>query len=318
MSGFRKILVGVDLHHADRLADAELNPPTLTAIQRSTWLASQTGSELVFCAVLDLGANTQEMLHEHFADIAKDVEQESQNVLNELVANAVAKGCKASSKLMYGTPSYELLKESVQGNYDLVVVGTKDMGMAGRFLLGSTSMKLLRRCCCPVWVTKPDPQPEDLNVLVCSDFSDVSQQMINLIVNACQQTDAKVHLLHVNETIGEKSVWGRKIPDEQLQELKDKVRVENEAKLQEQLSRTDFRTLKYGVKTHVLDGNPEEVIPQIAEQEGIDLIVLGTIGRSGIPGILIGNTAERILTHINCSVLAVKPADFECPVAFDD
>ncbi|MCA9040866.1 MAG: universal stress protein [Planctomycetaceae bacterium] len=318
MSGFRKILVGVDLHHADRLADTELNPPTLTAIQRSIWLAAQIDAELVFVAVLDLGAHTQEILHEKFGEVARDVEDISNKVLNGIVQQATEKGCRASSKLMYGTPSYEILKEAVLGEYDLVVVGTKDMGMAGRFLLGSTSMKLLRRCPCPVWVTKPDPEPENLNVLVCSDFSDVSQHMINMIVNACQNTESKVHLLHVNETLADKGIWGSRIPEDQLEEHQSKLREENEAKLNEQLSQTDFRTLKYGVKTHVVDGSPEEVIPKVAEEEGIDLIVLGTIGRSGIPGILIGNTAERILTHIDCSVLAVKPADFECPVKFDD
>ncbi|QDU81520.1 Universal stress protein E [Polystyrenella longa] len=317
MSSFKKILVGVDLHHADRLADAELNPPTLTAIQRSIWLASQIDAEIVFCATLDLGAHTQEMLHEHFGEVARDVEDVSHRVLKGLVEQAAEKGCKASSKLMYGTPSYELLKESVLGKYDLVIVGTKDMGLTGRFLLGSTSQKLLRRCECPVWVTKPDPQPENLNVLVCSDFSDVSQEMINMIVTSCQTTDSKVHLLHVNETLADKSLWSSSIPEDQLEEYQKKQREQSEAKLNDQLSMTDFRTLKYGVKTHVIDGNPEEVIPKVVEQEGIDLIVLGTIGRSGIPGILIGNTAERILTHIDCSVLAVKPVGFECPVKFE-
>ena len=317
MSGFKKIMVGVDLHHADRLADTELNPPTITAIQRSIWLAAQIDAEIVFCAVLDLGAHTQELLHEHFGDAARNVEEVSEKVLGRLVKQAADKGCRASSKLMYGTPSYELLKESVLGKYDLVVVGTKDLGIAGRFLLGSTSMKLLRRCVCPVWVTKPDPKPDDLNILICSDFSDVSQQMIHMIVNSCQNTDTKVHLLHVSESLGEKSIWTSSIPEEQLAEHREKLRRENEVKLSNQLSQTDYRTLKNGVKTHVVDGSPEEVIPRIAEQEGIDLIVLGTVGRSGIPGILIGNTAERILTHIDCSVLAVKPVGFECPVKFE-
>ena len=41
---------------------------------------------------------------------------------------------------------------------------------------------------------------------------------------------------------------------------------------------------------------------------------MGTVGRTGIPGFFIGNTAEGILTQVNCSVLTVKPVGFESPV----
>jgi len=49
-----------------------------------------------------------------------------------------------------------------------------------------------------------------------------------------------------------------------------------------------------------------------------DLVVMGTVSRTGIPGLLIGNTAEVILNNLECSVLAVKPADFATPVSFSE
>jgi universal stress protein E len=42
--------------------------------------------------------------------------------------------------------------------------------------------------------------------------------------------------------------------------------------------------------------------------------VMGTISRGGIPGVLVGNTAERLLPRLDCSLLTVKPEDFVCPV----
>jgi universal stress protein E len=50
---------------------------------------------------------------------------------------------------------------------------------------------------------------------------------------------------------------------------------------------------------------------------GSDLIVMGTISRAGIAGLSVGNTAERMLGHLDCSMLTVKPADFVCPVHLD-
>ena len=44
---------------------------------------------------------------------------------------------------------------------------------------------------------------------------------------------------------------------------------------------------------------------------------MGTVGRTGIPGVIIGNTAEAILNRVTCSVLAVKPPDFETPVTLE-
>ncbi|MEM9600400.1 MAG: universal stress protein, partial [Pseudomonadota bacterium] len=72
------------------------------------------------------------------------------------------------------------------------------------------------------------------------------------------------------------------------------------------------------LKTHIVKGRARADIPALAERVDADLIVMGTVGRVGMPGFLIGNTAESILGAINCSVLALKPEGFETPVKVDD
>jgi nucleotide-binding universal stress UspA family protein len=64
----------------------------------------------------------------------------------------------------------------------------------------------------------------------------------------------------------------------------------------------------------VIKGQAKYVIPEFTKNLGAELIIMGTVGRSGIPGYIIGNTAETILNSISCSVLAVKPKDFICPI----
>jgi len=59
---------------------------------------------------------------------------------------------------------------------------------------------------------------------------------------------------------------------------------------------------------------PDIAIQHYIEVHNIHLLVMGTIGRGGIRGIMIGNTAERLLPEVHCSVLAVKPPDFVCPI----
>ena len=65
--------------------------------------------------------------------------------------------------------------------------------------------------------------------------------------------------------------------------------------------------------TFDLDG----VIADAIEEHDVDLLVMGTIARGGIPGFLLGNTAERLFSQINCSVLAIKPDDFVSPVTLE-
>jgi nucleotide-binding universal stress UspA family protein len=72
-----------------------------------------------------------------------------------------------------------------------------------------------------------------------------------------------------------------------------------------------------GLQPTLRRGEPEDVIPEFVVAEGIDLVVMGTVARVGIAGMLIGNTAERVLRKLPCSVLTVKPDGFESPVRLD-
>lgn len=58
-------------------------------------------------------------------------------------------------------------------------------------------------------------------------------------------------------------------------------------------------------------------IPELVKEHQIDLVMMGTVGRTGIPGFLMGNTAEMILNRIDCSVLAIKPEGFVTPVTLE-
>lgn len=68
------------------------------------------------------------------------------------------------------------------------------------------------------------------------------------------------------------------------------------------------------VQTHLVKGEAGSLIPALARHRHIDVIVMGTVCRTGIAGLFIGNTAERVLRRVNCSILAVKPEGFVTPV----
>ncbi|MBF0264105.1 MAG: universal stress protein [Gammaproteobacteria bacterium] len=68
------------------------------------------------------------------------------------------------------------------------------------------------------------------------------------------------------------------------------------------------------IKTHLKKGEAAEVALKLAKRNNIDLVIMGTVARTGIPGFFIGNTAERILNSVDSSILAVKPKSFSTPI----
>lgn len=67
---------------------------------------------------------------------------------------------------------------------------------------------------------------------------------------------------------------------------------------------------EYGLSSqqlHIRAGVAHKVIPSVANKIKADLVVLGTVGRRGVAAQLIGNTAEKVLTHLRTDVLALKP-----------
>ena len=67
------------------------------------------------------------------------------------------------------------------------------------------------------------------------------------------------------------------------------------------------------IQRHMLKGDASDLIPRLALRKGIDVIVMGTVCRAGVPGLFIGNTAEKVLRHVSCSVLTIKPEGFVSP-----
>ncbi len=61
---------------------------------------------------------------------------------------------------------------------------------------------------------------------------------------------------------------------------------------------------------HIIQGVPEHEIPKVAATIPADLVVMGTVARAGLSGILIGNTAEGVVSQLDCSILAIKPKSF--------
>jgi universal stress protein E len=291
-----------------------LNAATQAAIRTARWLAEHTGAELTFLAGLEVSPQAEHLLAEDREHVTRSVEQTAREMLNGLAESARAAGLAAQAKLVVGKGWQELIRAAGRGRYDLLVAGTRHRNAASRMLFGSTAVKLIRKCPCPVWITHCAEPAGPLNVLVACDLSETSELALHLAVGLGQVLDTRTHVLHAVDHSFEQMMQMTGVSDEACQEYRRKAREAAETKLQMQLSQTDFRTLPAGVQVHVIEDTPDEAILKFIAEQQIDLLIMGTAGRSGIPGLLLGNTAERLLPELPCSLLAIKPQGFVSPV----
>ena len=154
MKRFKKILVGVDLSWGDRFVSEELSAPNAEAVRQALWLAKLNSASIDFLFSLELSAKAQELISESSTDETTVLSQAKER-LAVLVENAQAAGVAAESHVVVGKSWLELIRQVIRKQHDMVLVGTRHMGAIKGFFLGSTGIKLLRKCPCAVWVTQP-------------------------------------------------------------------------------------------------------------------------------------------------------------------
>jgi nucleotide-binding universal stress UspA family protein len=140
-------------------------------------------------------------------------------------------------------------------------------------------------------------------ILVPVDFSDCSDKALRYAISFARQFQAELFLLHVVETFYP--------PPELIMAESAAVEQKSLAEAEKELSRWKRRTGKIPGQSVVCRGSPQREIVSLAEENNIDLIVLGTHGRSGMAHLLLGSTAERVARHAPCPVLIVRTVEHD-------
>jgi nucleotide-binding universal stress UspA family protein len=252
--------------------------------------------------------------------------------LREWVAGRV----EVEAKIIEGKPFLEVIRDVLRNDRDLVVKSVDHDNDAMDWLFGSTDMHLLRKCPCPVWLVKSTEPTPVRRVMACVDFNDfdpsgedraepLNRMILEMAGSLALLERSEFHVVHACEAIGEplRSIRLTGINDEVVDSYVNEVRLEHCHWLDRLLRKTRSRIGPEAYddverKIHMPIGRASEVIPALARELNIDLIVMGTVARTGIPGLIIGNTAETVLNQIRCSVLAVKPPGFVTPVALEE
>lgn len=217
-------------------------------------------------------------------------------------------------------PATRVIRRVLRSGHDLVVKQAPPV--EGKKGFQAIDMELLRKCPCPVWLSRPIARSRNqIQVAVAIDSEGPGLEGRVLAVQLLKSARALA-----DECSGRLlvlSAWD--FPYEDYLRRSSRIKV-TEMELSQMVSETEHRrrnlvdeiAKEAGItgdnKIAHVRGRADKVIPEFIDTNTVDILVMGTVARTGIPGFIMGNTAENVLHQLTCSLLALKPNGYVSPV----
>lgn len=217
-------------------------------------------------------------------------------------------------------PAIAIIQHVLKNDIDVVVKQAEQNDNTAGFK--ALDMNLLRQCPVPVWLCRAGINcSEGAKIAVAVDAEsdteegrDLSIRLLKTAQNVAAYCHGTLKVVSCWRYEFEQSLRGNswfKMEDHEMADLLAETETTSFTALQNLVQQSG---LPDGVELYHLKGKPEQIIPEFMVHHGIDVLVMGTVARTGIQGFLIGNTAENILQNLSCSLLALKPNGFVTPV----
>jgi universal stress protein E len=287
------------------------------ALARSIDLAKKSGASITaFMTVYDFSYEMTTMLSGDEREAMRQAVLKDRELwLKDLVSPY--QNINIDTQVIWHNRPYEaIINTVINDKYDLVIKGTHQHGALKAVIFTPTDWHLVRKCPTPVLFVKDMQWPAQGNILAAVNAVSENEQHLSLnkriIKDAqflCELANAKLNLVNaypatpVNIAI--------EIPEFNpglYNESVKKHHIESTNQLADEFNLTSDQCF-------IEEGLPEDVIPDVASRLNSELVVIGTVGRTGLSAALVGNTAEHVIDSLDCDVLALKPDGYVSPLA---
>ncbi len=282
-------------------------------IRHSLEFAEKTGAKLT---VLNVFENPRNSVLDYFSSQGRDLKQVILDGHNAQLDKELDKDLRERTEftIRWGKDFIECIRAVNENKYDLVICPPSEAHEAS----GSTAMHLMRKCPCPVWVHHGHLWRGAVRILAAIGHFDGTESGDQLNKNILE------HAAELNRVLGGKlhvlHCWSGYLENVTGSPFFSEKEVDSYLEYEEHASTEDFNRIVDSVsfetdpKRVVIHGSPSTIIPEYAEKQMIDIVVMGSVARTGVAGLLIGNTAEVVACSLTESLLAIKPAGFVTPV----
>jgi nucleotide-binding universal stress UspA family protein len=298
MKRFSRILVHVDTRVDDH-----------PVLERAISLARSHGASLRIVDIVPEITWAARLGSSAVDEMRQSLVEKKEAALNVLASASRSQGISTDSKVLIGRTSAEICVEVEGGGHDLVMKDAKGPGSRRLGILGTSATRLMRFCPCTVWAFRR-PQLESAGKIVAAvDVATVDERhaLLNreILDVAAGLAQGIPHVVYAWSLYGEKLIKDYLKRDE-FEAMVKEGEEQAVAKMAEFLG--PFGLSTSAPQVHFLRGSEEVELARFVNEQQFEALVIGTVGRSGLSGILVGNTAEVLLDRVQCSVVAVKPA----------
>jgi len=232
--------------------------------------------------------------------------------LRKFVDDSDAGGGLVKTEVRVGHPFSQLVEACYTHKADLLVMGVRgSKDQPNR--IGAIVAKCIRRAPVDVLVVQEESLSPFKRVVTCVDFSENSAKAVQCALHVAQQDGAALDCLHVYQSALAMAMdyggFVTTMPAPVLEEEGEHSwQMQLDDFLEPLLRKADGTIVQ---KMVVEQTNVRQGLLDFAKLSGADLVVLGTTGKGSLRHMLIGTTAEKIVQQAPCSLLVVKPDDFE-------
>lgn len=208
-----------------------------------------------------------------------------------------------------------IIQKVIKDGHDLVI---KEENQSQG--IDQLAMRLVRKCPSPVWIIKKNTSDFTrimgaIDVATDNPETDrLNHKITELTHSLAQRENGEAHYLHVWRLEYESMLRSPrfKVSSDEISGMKTELHDERLGRLHTLLKNIHVDAKESHI--HLVEGKVVDTINTIIAKLKVDILVMGSLGRSGVPGLFIGNKAETLLNTINCTVLTVKPDGFISPV----
>lgn len=315
----------------------DLTAQCANALEQAVLLADQNQAKLSVIYVFESNKSLKHLFKSdaNAIDDKKKLEALAREAMDKVIQTHVPSPQKIEQAIFsQGTQFLEVIRQVNAQGFDLVVKSSEDPSWTDR-LFGSNDMHLMRKCPCAVLMVRTQHSGPFKHILAAIDVNDedqdwghervqekLNEKVLDYAVAQAVANDTRLDIGSVWDAYGEDFLRHgafSTMPEESVNNYVDQTQNECSDRLftivqdmKDRVGKDVTKLLDY--KTHLIKGQPIDDIPALTKTLKTDLIVMGTVARTGIPGLIVGNTAESILEQVQCSVLALKPEGFKSPV----
>ena len=291
------------------LVAVDLSPGSEKVLTAAENLAESFNSDLTLLNILPQPGDTSPEMQ----DLTEAVRESALNKMEQYKTRLVEKGARVSDAVTVVGNAFDwIIRFAEDLDVNLVVLAT-DHGVHGKTNhgMGITAERVCRKSTKPVWAVSGKPITELRNILCPIDWSAPSRRALKNSIHLARQFGAKLTVLHVTRQL--QSLFGFDVSIDEFQ--KHRYFEKEKERLNEFISEFDFSGVDWDSRFEI--GDPAEQIVATARKLDSELVIMGSVGRTGLTRILMGSVAANVIHDLPCSVIMMK-ADEAIRLRFDE